>query len=204
MSKNHKTHTIKNILIIGNSNVGKTTFAEKWVYDDFINYNLETIGINILFKKFIYDNIETIFCLWDFGGRKKYMHIIESYHKNANVIFLCFNINDLKSFDDINVWYENIIKAKSENNDNNNNSFDSPRIFLIGLNKRKPKSIPYMTCLNWASNHNLSYHEVDVSVLSSQNLDDIFIRTIMDGCSHKIYIHHRKHEKNKKKWCILL
>ena len=100
-------------ILIGNSEVGKSSILSQYVQDRFILNSTSTIGvdfgtkdININYGSHDY-NIKLN--IWDTAGDKRYKSIIETYYKNTSYILLVFDVNNRRSFNNV-IQLHNSIK----------------------------------------------------------------------------------------------
>ncbi|KAK6090043.1 hypothetical protein P3W45_000931 [Vairimorpha bombi] len=112
------------IIILGESNVGKTALLRKYKTDEFQESLMSTIGIDTVSKKINVNKKTVLLNIWDTAGQERFFSITKSYYRNADAIFLVFDLSVENTFKTVDRWYKNV---KEE-------SGDVP-IFLIG-NKR--------------------------------------------------------------------
>ncbi|EEQ81257.1 hypothetical protein NCER_102415 [Vairimorpha ceranae BRL01] len=112
------------LIIIGESNVGKTALLRKYKTDEFHESLLSTIGIDTVSKKIFVNKKPVLLNIWDTAGQERFFSITKSYYRNADGIFLVFDLSVENTLKSVNRWYKNVISETG----------DVP-IFLIG-NKR--------------------------------------------------------------------
>ena len=116
--KNIKRTTIS-IGTLGDSHVGKSALTDIYLGKDFSEEYISTIGINANVKEdkiIIKGEEKTIKVkIWDTAGQEKYKSIATSYIKNCNGIFLIYSINDRKSFENIEIWLNEVEEKKRYN-----------------------------------------------------------------------------------------
>ena len=112
--KNNKLERLT-LFLLGNSAVGKTSFINKYVNDIFSEYYLTTIGIDFVIKTIKLPTGEDITLrFYDTAGQESYKAISYNLIKNADGIFLLYDITNRKSFDEINDWIDNIKDNKGD------------------------------------------------------------------------------------------
>ena len=105
------------IITLGNSGVGKSSILKRYVYQNFVEDTITTIGISYSFKEIILkDGTKVSLKLIDTAGQEKYRALSKSYFKHVNGAFFIFSLNDEKSFNDLGDW----IKQFEENNEGTN------------------------------------------------------------------------------------
>ena len=105
---------------IGDSQVGKSAMTEIYLNREFSEEYLTTIGININTKdtKIIINGEEKEIKvkIWDTAGQEKFKSISTQYIKNCDGILLIYDINNKKSFENIENWLNEIENKKKKNN----------------------------------------------------------------------------------------
>tara|TARA_Y100000389_G_scaffold114318_1_gene111503 strand:+ start:2892 stop:3608 length:717 start_codon:yes stop_codon:yes gene_type:complete len=105
---NHNYDHLFKILLLGDSNVGKSSLIF-----DILNYKnkeseiktLEnTLGVDFHFKELIVDNREIKIQIWDTAGQERFRSITSSYYKTAHGILLIFDLNNHTTLNNINTW----------------------------------------------------------------------------------------------------
>ena len=104
-----------NIMILGNSKVGKTCFILRYTDNIFQEVYLSTIGIDFKIKTETINNKQYKIYLYDTTGQEKYKSIALNIIKNAQGIILMYDITDRESFESIPEWIKSIKDAKGSN-----------------------------------------------------------------------------------------
>ena len=100
-----------NIVIIGDYYVGKSSIVQRIINDTFDLVTYSTIGTSYFSKEIYVNNInKTIkFSLWDTAGQERFRSFVSFYIKKAHIIYLCYDITNRDSFNNLTLWL-NIIK----------------------------------------------------------------------------------------------
>jgi small GTP-binding protein len=98
------------IILVGDSNVGKTTFIEKLITGDITNKNKPTIGATI--KTHIIDNIEYI--IWDTSGWHSFRTMIPLYYNKSNCVFIFYDMTKDKKYETIKEWIDTILASHNK------------------------------------------------------------------------------------------
>lgn len=104
---------IYKIILLGNANVGKTTFIDLYINNyKYNSYIGTTIGINMRTKKYppIGEDNERKIIIWDTAGQEKYRSLVSLHYRDCHGVILMFDLNDRKSYDDIRFWMKEIYK----------------------------------------------------------------------------------------------
>ena len=103
-----------NILALGNSQVGKTTYLIRNIKNVF-EIHLATIGYNILSKEIkLKDGKKVNIKFCDTSGQERYHSLAPNFIKKADGIILMYDITDRESFDTISKWWEDILNNKEK------------------------------------------------------------------------------------------
>ena len=104
------------ILLLGDSNVGKTTLLSKYITGDFKSNLEDTLnGVNLFRKKIIKkskneENLDYFFNIWDITGSENYLDFISLISKQINSVIIQTNADDTKIESSLRKWTENIRK----------------------------------------------------------------------------------------------
>jgi small GTP-binding protein len=113
------------IVLIGDPDIGKSSFLLKYSENDFSDSYVSTIGIDFRIKSVThkYNNNTYKFKqqIWDTAGQERFVSIISSYYRIAHVVLLFFDLTNFESFKNLNMW---ISKIREQNN--------YAPIFLVG------------------------------------------------------------------------
>lgn len=89
------------IIVIGDSNVGKTALLYKFTQDKTIKHHDMTIGVDFGSKIIKVDENEIKLQIWDTAGQERFASITQSYCRNAMGIVIVYDITSKVSFDNI-------------------------------------------------------------------------------------------------------
>ena len=107
------------MILVGDSNAGKTSLFRKISKNVFNEKMVSTIGIDkttldyeINIKeneKEVKKNIQIL--LFDTAGQERYLSSTKSYYKRANGVILLYSIIDKRSFDNLTKWLNEVNKV---------------------------------------------------------------------------------------------
>jgi len=103
------------IIIIGDSNVGKTNILTKYLKDEFDPNSKPTIGVEFATKQFTIKNNIIKTQIWDTAGQERYRTITSSFYKGVKGCLLVYDITKKESFENIDKWISDIKSAAEEN-----------------------------------------------------------------------------------------
>ena len=107
MNKNIKRKKF-NVSLLGESEVGKTRISNVYLGKDIDEFTLSTIGIESYMDSAKFDGVEYKFKIYDTAGQERYRSISKSTIKITDGFLLVFSVNNKKSFELINYWYDSI------------------------------------------------------------------------------------------------
>jgi small GTP-binding protein len=206
---------IYKVIVVGNSGVGKTSLTQKYVMDLFIDNEPNTIGVAYLTK--IYNhrerNVTKKVCIWDTAGQERFFSIVQMYFKDCQGVVCVYDVTDIKSLMDCDMWIQ---EAKKYIHEQDIDEANIP-IFLLGnkydlldsnaeikrkyeLQKEKIKSL----IEHYKNIYNVEHYETNAKY--GDNLDRIFLNLIKymtpksydDDCIDLL-----TSESKKEKCCIL-
>ena len=97
------------ILLLGDSTVGKTCFLLRYTDDTFLDLHMATIGLDYRLKTMILDDQKMVKVqLWDTAGQDKFRAITRNYYKGARGIILIYDVTNIKSYENIKKWINEI------------------------------------------------------------------------------------------------
>ena len=95
-------------LLLGDSEVGKTSFILRFCEDKFEENSLTTIGLDTKKKYIKVDDQKIQLVIWDTAGEERFKSIAKNTYKGAHGIILMYAINRRKTFRAIKEWINNI------------------------------------------------------------------------------------------------
>ena len=103
------------VLLLGNSNVGKSSLFLRFVDDIWNDTFVPTIGVDFKIKTFNIDEKKIKMQIWDPAGQERFKNIIASYYRGAHGILLIYDVTDKESFKNLSNWLIEIEKNASKN-----------------------------------------------------------------------------------------
>ena len=157
---------IFNVGLFGDLFVGKSSIVNKFVYNDFDEYEQTTIGVSFSSKKINIDNKEYKLHIWDTTGEHKCLNILYSYCKLVDVAIIVYDLTNLKSFINLEKW----IQLIKENN-------SKCQIIIVGnkCDLERKRQITKMH-IQELDKYNITHKEV--SAKKNKNINKIFYESI--------------------------
>ena len=96
------------ILLIGDSQVGKTSLLLKYTEHVFPEEHIATIGVEYKDKFIIKDNYNIRLQIWDTAGQERFHSITKNIYRNANGVAFIYDITNKESFNNIKNWIQDL------------------------------------------------------------------------------------------------
>ena len=200
MSEKKISKTFK-VILVGDTNVGKTSIIRRYTKGQFCNINLTTVA-NSFSNKIININDQNInLQIWDTAGQERYRAISEIFFRNTDAIIFVYDITSKKSFDEIsNFWYNYVIKDQT-----------SDVISALAANKADlfdKEEVNEDEGRNFAEEKNLIFYLT--SACNRTGIDNLFKDIVDRLCERKVLkkkenngtkLNAKNTEKNKNKKC---
>jgi len=114
---------ILKVIILGDSGVGKTSLMNQYVNKKFSASYKATIGADFLTKEVVLDDRAVTLTIWDTAGQERFQSLGVAFYRGADCCVLVYDVNNAKSFDNVNSWREE---------------------FLIQASPRDPDTFPFV------------------------------------------------------------
>ena len=92
------------LLILGDSNVGKTSLLLTYADNYFPDSHVATIGIDYKIKEVEIDGLKLKLQIWDTSGQERFRSMTHTFLRNANGIAFVYDITNKKSFEGVKNW----------------------------------------------------------------------------------------------------
>ncbi len=176
------------VLLLGNSNVGKSSLFLRFVDDIWNDTFVPTIGVDFKIKTFDIDEKRIKMQIWDTAGQERFKNIIASYYRGAHGILLIYDVTDKDSFKNLSNWLIEIEKNSSKN----------VLKVLIGnkTDLEDKRVISYNQGKEFADSYGLKY--IETSAKKNLNVNEAFStlgRELMQATEDKKIIKQRQNKK---------
>ena len=96
------------LLIIGDSSVGKTSIISRYANGTFKEEYLATVGLDYYTKDEMINNKTIQIKLWDTAGQERFKALTQNYFRNAEGVLLAFDVTNEESFNNLKEWISSI------------------------------------------------------------------------------------------------
>ena len=107
-------YTIK-LLVLGDSNVGKTNYILKFIENKFDNCYMSTTGIDLKSSNLVIKDKKIKLQLWDTAGQEKYNAITKNLFLKVQGIIIMYDITSENSFISLKKWVNSIKEECGQN-----------------------------------------------------------------------------------------
>ena len=176
------------LIMIGESGVGKTSLIKRYTNNIFNSSHLETIGIEFYNKEErINDQIIQI-KIWDTAGQEIFHSLTKNFYRKADGIIIVYDITNLDSFEKIQDW----VKSVYENTD----SYKEIQMIIVGnkIDLEEDRAVSKEEGLKIGN-----YFDIDFFEASAKNADGVrnfMIKIIKDILNNNLLISKNKKLKN--------
>lgn len=94
------------IVFLGAESVGKTALIHRYCNNKFQENIMNTIGAGFFTHSLKIDDLELNLLLWDTSGEERFRSVAPSLLRGANGLVLVYDLNNPKSFEDVNIYLE--------------------------------------------------------------------------------------------------
>ena len=164
------------LILLGDSKVGKSTFFNRFNHCQYQKDLVATIGMEKISSHFKMDKDIIKVDVSDTAGQDRYRALARQYYKNADGIFLLFDVGCKESFDNIALWMDQIKDNAKEK--------EKLTVYLIG-NKIDDISrvVSKQEAEEKAQFLGLKYFEMSCRI--NMNVMEVTTRMIKDCCDKK-------------------
>ncbi|XP_067119712.1 ras-related protein Rab-9B-like [Centruroides vittatus] len=92
------------VVLLGDSNVGKTCLMSRFVKDQFNFDTYCTIGVEFLEKDvYIKDNVYKL-QIWDTAGNERFHSLRIPFYRGTDICILTYSVDNMQSFENLSIW----------------------------------------------------------------------------------------------------
>lgn len=86
------------VILLGDTNVGKTSFVHQYVYGVALESQTPTIGAAMISKYVNTPKFKGHLHIWDTAGQERYRSLVPLYYRGAHVAIIIYDITNKTSF----------------------------------------------------------------------------------------------------------
>lgn len=103
------------ILLIGDSGIGKTCIMRRFADNKFDPNYILTIGVDFKVKTLDINGKTVLVQVWDTAGQERFNTMTANFYHRADAVMLVYDITDRKSFENISNWMHNLDENAKDN-----------------------------------------------------------------------------------------
>ena len=195
------------ILLLGDTTVGKTSILLKYTDGYFPTIYVSTIGVEYKAKKLNINGNAINLQVWDTAGQERFKSITRNYLKGADGILFVYDITQKKTFDNLKSWIrdseesnQNFKKVIIGNKIDRENERKVPKESLKKFcDERKLKG--FETSAKFGENIDESFEALVKMIIGEKTKDELVKAYTMTAKGRGISINSEFFEKKKKKCC---
>ncbi|KAI9306702.1 P-loop containing nucleoside triphosphate hydrolase protein [Cunninghamella echinulata] len=98
------------LLLIGNSNVGKSSLLLRFTDDTFLPQEevSATIGVDFKVSLMEVDGRTYKLTIWDTAGQERFRTLTSSYYRGAQGVILVYDVSSRETFDALSTWWNEV------------------------------------------------------------------------------------------------
>ena len=174
------------ILLLGESDVGKTSIFKRYLFNNYEEKMMSTIGVELETKILNYNNKNYSITLIDTTGQERFKSITKSYYHMGDGFFIVFDLTNEDSLNAIEEWIDSIRENK-----------ENPKIIILGNKDDLKKNRISEEIINNQLEKYKNMIFIKTSAKTNHNIKEA-IKKMIDLLENNINIG-KLHEENKEK-----
>jgi len=152
------------LVLLGDAAVGKSSSVERFVKNEFFEFQQPTIGAAFLTQTVPLDDYTVKFEIWDTAGQERYRSLAPMYYRGAAAALVVYDITVADSFTGAKTWIEELQRQGSSD-------------IIIGLAGNKcdlesRREVPKAEAQKYAQENGCLFFET--SAKTGENVNEIF------------------------------
>ena len=150
------------LLIIGDSTVGKTSILSRFTEGTFSPNYLATVGLDFFTKDEYFNNKIVRIKIWDTAGQERYKALTQGFFRNAHGILIVYDVTNSETFDNLKYWVQSIHTHLGEKG--------NVKVIIIGNKIDLKREIKKEDAQKYAEENGYKYFET--SALSGEGIEE--------------------------------
>lgn len=102
------------VIFLGNFGVGKSSIITRFCNGIFDPTYQPTVGLDFFKKEIPYKKTKIKLLFYDTAGQEKFRSLIPMYIRDAHIMVVVYDITDINSFNELNLWIDLIENVKKD------------------------------------------------------------------------------------------
>ena len=151
------------VVFLGDTSVGKSCLAVRFVRNEFFQFQEPTIGAAFLAKNITLNDTRYKFEIWDTAGQERYRSLAPMYYRGAKGAVVVYDITSEDTFKGAKSWIKEL-KTKTKN----------CVVLLVGnkVDLIENRKVDIDMVEDFVKNHHLLY--LETSAKTGKNVEEIF------------------------------
>ena len=147
------------LIIIGESSVGKTSILYKYTQGFFSTQHLATVGLEYFTKEEVIEDKVIRVKFWDTAGQEQYKSLTRNFYRNSDGVIIVYDVTNKNSFYKVQEWVESVY----------DNTDKSVSMILIGNKTDLPREVSKQEGERMAESFKIKYFETSAKENSGIN-----------------------------------
>ena len=104
VDENNKHYLERKLILLGDSNVGKTNLINVTAGNEFQDRSNITLSASFLARNFEIDSNKYKILLWDTAGSERYRGLTKLFYKGSDIVIFVYDITSIKTFNSLEDW----------------------------------------------------------------------------------------------------
>lgn len=154
------------VILIGDSNVGKTCVVQHFTSGVYSEAQQNTIGVDFTVRSLEVNGKKVKMQVWDTAGQERFRTITQSYYRSAHAAIIAYDLTRRSSFESVPHWIHEIEKYGAAN----------LVIMLIGTKSDlwEQRCVLFEEACSLAEKHGL-LAVLETSAKESRNISEVFL-----------------------------
>lgn len=154
------------IILIGDSNVGKTCVVQNFKSGIFCERQQNTIGVDFSVRTLDIEGKKIKMQVWDTAGQERFRTITQSYYRSAHGAIIAYDITRPSTFDSVNHWIKEV------------ENFGATNVVLVLIGNKcdleDERQVPFQKACSMAKERGI-LAALETSAKESQNVEEAFM-----------------------------
>lgn len=158
------------VIILGNSNAGKTSLLARYADGTFTHQYRATIGSDFKTKEVMVGDRMVRLQIWDTAGQERFLSLGQAFYRGADAAVLVYDITSAESFEALETWRDEFLTQVSVEDEEH-----FP--FAVVGNKTdlaESRSVSASRAANWCRHHGPSTKYFETSAKDATNVTSMF------------------------------
>ena len=166
------------IIMIGESGVGKTSLIKRYTNNIFNSNHLETIGIEVYNREEKINNKIIQIKFWDTAGQEIFHSLTKNFYRKADGIIIVYDITNKESFERIQDWIKSIY--------DNTDTYKEIQMIIVGnkIDLEEMREVTKEDGLKIGKYYEIDFYEA--SAKNDEGVNNFMIKIIRDILNNRV------------------